>query len=247
MQHSIDVFTDYQIHVQKPIHTIARLAWRRNADPGGKYFEVALELEHPVFYLPGQYLNIVLDGQRRSYSITNLPDTATTQLILLVERLDGGLASSFLDSAAIGTPVEVVLPFGRLVPQAEKTHRHILVATGSGIASLRPIAEWLYKQDGQLIALLWGLRHRTNIFWQDVFDTFAADSDKFRYAITLTQPDDDWRGLVGRVTDHITDIPFDPESYFYLCGGKAMLDDMRAILKVRGVSASHILTEQFHI
>lgn len=233
--------------MQKPIHTLARIESRHNADVGGKYFEVALQLDEAVSYLPGQYLNIVLDGQRRSYSITNLPDESGRRVRLLIERLPGGLASRFLDTAPVGTPVEIVLPFGRLVPQTDKTVRHVLIATGSGIASLRPIAEWLCRQNGHTTFLLWGLRRRENIFWKDVFDRLASEHDTFRYDITLSQPDDEWNGRVGRVTDHLADITFDAASYFYLCGGKPMLDDMRALLKQHAVPPAHILTEQFHV
>ncbi len=233
--------------MQKPIHAIATITARRDADRGGRYFEVELALNQRAFYLPGQYLNIVLDGQRRSYSITNVPQPeGTRNLHLLIERLPGGLASAFLDTAPLGTPVEVVLPFGRLVPQSDKTARHVLIGTGSGIASLKPIADTLAKDPAQSVFLLWGLRHQENIFWQEWLDWVVRSFPNFSYAITLSQPDDTWQGLRGRVTDHLASIAFDEQSYFYLCGGKTMLDDVRSLLKGRGVPPSHILTEQFH-
>ncbi|GIV54311.1 MAG: hypothetical protein KatS3mg039_0829 [Candidatus Kapaibacterium sp.] len=234
--------------MQKPIHTLATITARRDADSGGRYFEVELTLGEPVRYLPGQYLNIVLDGQRRSYSITNAPtEEPTSHVELLVERLPGGLASTFLDSSPLGITMEVILPFGRLVPQVEHSTRHILIGTGSGIASLKPIADSLTRISGQSVALLWGLRHQSNLFWQDWLQHLSRNYTNFSYAITLSQPEADWQGLRGRVTDHLSALSFDEQSYFYLCGRKAMLDDVRAALKERGIPPSHILTEQFHV
>jgi NAD(P)H-flavin reductase len=234
--------------MQKPIHTIATLSRRQNADSGNRYFEVQLDLAEPVTYQAGQYLNLVIDGQRRSYSITNAPNGKPTQQVwLLVERLPDGLASRFLDTAPLGTTIEVVLPFGRLIPQADRFSRHVLVGTGSGIASLRPIADTLVQDANQSIVLLWGLRHPTNIFWHDWLERLMQAHANFRYVITLSQPDHHWQGLRGRVTEHLASIGIDTQSCFYLCGGKSMLDDVRAVLKEHGVASAQILTEQFHV
>lgn len=235
--------------MQKPVHTTARIVWRRDADAAGKYFELELLPAQVVPYLPGQYLNVVLDGQRRSYSMTNLPDQQEGRLRLLVERLPDGLASRFLDTAPVGSEVEIVLPFGRLTPQADKTRSHVLIATGSGIAPLRPIAEWLLEHTGgeHRVHLLWGVRYRETLFWLDWLEELAQRHPHFSYAITLTQPPEQWEGLRGRVTEHLRHMPIDQQSCYYLCGGKAMIDDVRALLKERGVPPANILTEQFHV
>lgn len=233
--------------MQKPVHTHANILERRNADDGKRYFELRLQSQEHIEYLPGQYLNIVLNGERRSFSITNLPSADAHILELLIERIPNGLASSFLDTAPLGTTVEIIAPYGRLIPQHDKCNRHVLVGTGSGIASLKPIAEWLVKHTDHVVFLLWGLRYRTNIFWRDFFDSLARVKDTFHYMITLSQADEEWEGLRGRVTSHLLNIPFDEHTAFYLCGGKPMLDDVRAVLKKHRVQPSQILTEQFHL
>jgi len=232
--------------MQKPIHSQARIISRQPADEGGKYLEVRLETETPVTYLPGQYLNVVLDGHRRSFSIVSLPDELPI-IQLLIERLPGGLASRHFDEVPLATAVEIIYPFGRLVPQIEKATHHILVGTGSGIASLRPIADWLVRNTEHTVQLLWGLRYRQNIFWKDWLAELQSSRKTISAAITLTQPDDRWEGLRGRVTEHISTLQLSDHAAVYLCGGKPMLDDMRRLLKERGVSASQILTEQFHL
>ncbi|MCS6999311.1 MAG: FAD-binding oxidoreductase [Bacteroidota bacterium] len=233
--------------MQKPVHITARIHARRDADKGKKYFEVELEPAEKVHYQPGQYLNLVLEGQRRSYSITNLPQESNKSLWLLVERIKGGIASTFLDNAPLGTSVEIVLPFGRLLPQEDKARHHVLVGTGSGIAPLKPIAEWITRNYDHTVELLWGLREKENIFWEDWLEQMAKTYPNFRYQITLSQPDPEWKGLSGRVTEHLQRRGFEENTYFYLCGGKQMLDDVRTILKSKGVPATQILTEQFHV
>ncbi len=232
--------------MQKPIHTLARIIARRNADEGGKYFELLVEVAEAAPYLPGQYLNVVLDGQRRSFSIVNLPEDLP-RIELLIERIPGGIASRYLAEAPLQTSVEIVYPFGRLVPQTENAEHHILVGTGSGIASLRPIAEWLIRNTNHSIELLWGLRYRQNLFWQDWLERLRSSRANVSVMVTLTQPDKDWSGLRGRVTEHVGALRLGEKAAVYLCGGKPMLDDMRQLLKAAGVPSAQILTEQFHL
>lgn len=232
--------------MQKPIHTLAHIVSRCDADAGGKYFELLMEAVEVAPYVPGQYLNVVLDGQRRSFSIVNLPEDLPS-IQLLIERLPGGVASSFLEDVPLGSTVEIVYPFGRLVPQRENVDHHILVGTGSGIASLRPIAEWLLRNTNHGVQLLWGLRHRTNLFWQDWLERLHSFRANGSVMVTLTQPDEDWSGLRGRVTEHLSALQLGGKCAVYLCGGKPMLDDMRQLLKAAGVPTSQILTEQFHL
>ncbi|GIV50734.1 MAG: hypothetical protein KatS3mg038_1255 [Candidatus Kapaibacterium sp.] len=232
--------------MQKPIHTIARIISRQIADEGGKYFELLLEVAQAASYLPGQYLNLVLDGERRSFSIVNLPDDLP-RIQLLIERLPGGLASRYLEEAPLESSVEIVYPFGRLVPQAENAEHHVLVGTGSGIASLRPIAEWLLRNTNHSIQLLWGLRYRQNLFWHDWLERLRSSRANVSVMVTLTQPDQEWSGLRGRVTDHVGALRLGEKTAVYLCGGKPMLDDMRQLLKSSGIPIAQILTEQFHL
>lgn len=233
--------------MQKPIHTHAHILDRHDADEGKRYFQIRLQTQEHIEYLPGQYLNIVLNGERRSFSVTNLPSADTNYLELLIERIPHGLASSFLDTAPLGTTIEIIAPYGRLIPQHDKCNQHVLIGTGSGIASLKPIAEWLIKHTDHSVFLLWGLRYRANIFWRDFFDNLARTKDTFCYSITLSQADEEWTGLRGRVTNHLSSISFDEHTAFYLCGGKPMLDEARSILKEQGVRPLQILTEQFHV
>ncbi|RMF34627.1 MAG: hypothetical protein D6747_04360 [Chlorobiota bacterium] len=232
--------------MQKPIHTLARIIARRIADEGGKYFELLFEVAEAAPYLPGQYLNVVLDGQRRSFSIVNLPEELP-RIELLIERIPGGIASRYLAEAPLLSSVEIVYPFGRLVPQAENAEHHILVGTGSGIASLRPIAEWLIRNTNHSIQLLWGLRYRQNLFWQDWLERLQSSRANVSVMVTLTQPDKEWSGFRGRVTEHVGALRLGEKAAVYLCGGKPMLDDMRQLLKAAGVPSAQILTEQFHL
>ncbi|MBI5620519.1 hypothetical protein HY949_01955 [Candidatus Gottesmanbacteria bacterium] len=123
-------------------------------------------------------------------------------------------------------------------------------STAKAVAMLRngmpPRAIENARTNPSELTLFWGLRHETDVFWKEEFETLAREHPNFRFVLTLSQSTDSWHGEKGRVTEHVVKETHDAKNAeFYLCGTRAMIVDMRALLTQAGVPAEQIFTETF--
>lgn len=95
-------------------------------------------------------------------------------------------------------------------------------------------------------SLYWGLRHEEDMYWQDEIKGFLGQLTGFQYFLCISKPGDNWVGLRGHVTEHVLENEKDfINSEFYLCGNKAMVEDLTGALKRRGVGEENIKTDVF--
>lgn len=199
-------------------------------------------------YKAGQFIQFFFsEGEKvvpRSYSISSAP--TESELEFLVKILEGGVASTQFLELAVGDELSMSDPQGRFFcnPEAED---QIFVATGSGMA---PIMAMLYDElqnkKTELthkLHLLFGVRSQKDIFWTDRLDALAAAHEQFSYTLTLSQPEEGWKGAFGRVTAHTKE--FTIPAHYYLCGSAPMVMEMRKILIEKGCETSHMHFEIF--
>lgn len=233
----------------KPETRIAKLASKNVADSLGKFTEYEIEIKDAFpTVTPGQYLCIELEnGDRRSYSITNVVNADTVWL--LVERVENGRGCDFLDQLEMGGEFKVILPFGRFVLTDEILGRNlpiVMIGTGSGIAPLKPMCEFASKISNSSVELFWGLRYGKEEVWNDVFADLFNNRPSWNYVQCISQPTASNVGFPGRVTKYLQENTINIDAMFFLCGSKSMINEVRSILKDRGVSSSNIFTEQFY-
>lgn len=223
------------------------------ANVAGEFHVAKLMLAEPktMPYTAGQYVICKIGPPKGNHtlSIASAPSTdGTIELLQSVAPMGEG--SKWLLGLRPGDPVELLGPLGKFVLQKESLRPKVFVATGCGIAPIRAmIVDVLGQQRAdsrEQITLFWGLRHETDVFWKQEFDAFALQHPNFHYTITLSQPTDGWTGVRGRVTRHVvSETPDVVNAEFYLCGSRAMIVDMKAILADNGVPQSQIFTETF--
>lgn len=213
-----------------------------------KFYLLTFALVEPktIVFQPGQYLSLkIAENRRNSYSITSLPDQKR-HLQICVDISPSGPGSQFLKTAPLGTETEVLAPLGRFTLSQEK-RPSLFVATGSGISPFRPmITQRLKEFSRQPVHLYWGLRYSRDIFWQKDCQSLEKAFSQFMGTICLSQPNDSWRGMKGRVTEAINqkyNALADWEAY--LCGNGAMVDDMRQLLIQKEMKPERIYTERF--
>ena len=210
----------------------------RLADPLEMKFAAG---QYVIFHLPAPKL-------RHTMSIASAPSNAG-EIEILQHTVAGGAGSAWFTGLQAGETVRFTGPLGKFT--LEDTDRQkVFVATGSGIAPFRSMIIEELKgprtiHDNQM-TLYWGLRHETDVFWKDEFESLAKDHLNFRFLLTLSKPTDAWTGAVGRVTDHVTrETLHRAHSEFYLCGRRQMIVDTRALLIENGVPEDRIFTETF--
>lgn len=198
------------------------------------------------FYLAGQYASFILAPTvRRSLSFASPPNNDEFETCLDVTPK--GPISTWIERAKPGDSIEFLGPLGRFVVDTESARHKIFVATGTGIGPIRAMVHDELRKNRDPIKLYWGLRFEHDEFWHDEFLTLAKSNPHFSYALTISKPSIEWKGVDGRVTDHLFQQEEPLANYdFYLCGSREMVNDVTAQLVSKNVPHEQIKTELFY-
>lgn len=95
--------------------------------------------------------------------------------------------------------------------------------------------------------LLFGVRYPETILYRSEFEQLAAAHPNFHFWPTLSRAPDSWAGRRGHVQPHVEEHCRDRVAKLdiYVCGLKAMVDDMRARLKALGFDRKAIHYEKY--
>lgn len=211
------------------------------------FFE--LKEPHQLSFQAGQFLSLTVNeaGAKRAYSICSDPDI-DHGVELLIDQTPNGVGVNFLKNLAFGDQVTFQAPLGRFVVEPNPAEKAIvLVGTGSGIAPLRSMALDLLKNrhDSRPITLFWGLRMMRDLIWQEEFSQLNNQYPNFVFHPVLSQPGPEWTLCRGHVTDCLQIHQLPAEAGYYLCGGQAMVTDVKNILAAKAVPATSIHHERF--
>jgi len=219
--------------------------------------DLAPEVRHFVFETPGvselnfkagQFVSFTetLAGKKitRPYSIASLPDGNRFELCL--NLVHEGVFSPHLFEMKPGDSVEMSAPLGFFVVR-NPDKPAVFVATGTGIAPFRAmVPEFLRLPQAQELTLIFGVRYAPNIYYREEFEAQAARHGNFRFWPTLSRQDPSWQGRTGHVQLHVLEAIGDRRDLdVYICGLKAMVDDVRAILKGLGFDRKQIIFEKY--
>jgi ferredoxin-NADP reductase len=242
------------------------------------HFEFVLDRVPDFPFVPGQFISAVAEDrsgheQVRAYSLASAP--AGNRFELCLNRVEGGFFSNRLadlpEDVPVGAAIRVFGPNGFFTLHEPVTDS-ILIATGTGVAPMRSMAQWLFPADGpdrsngKEIWLVYGTRHATEIYYRDEFESLSARHPNFHYLPTLSRAGESWTGLRGYVQDHVAKIvedrvarlgpqpPVDPgippaqlqfDIYAYACGLSPMIASVRDRLKHYNWHRKQIVTERY--
>ena len=219
--------------------------------------DIAPEVRHFVFeasgvkqlhFKPGQFVSFeaTVGGKKitRAYSIASLPSGNHFELCL--NLVHEGHFSPHLFAMQPGDSVEMSDPLGFFVIR-NPAKDAVFVATGTGIAPFRSMAPaYLDHPGSKQLTLIFGVRHEPNIYYRDEFEALAKKHPNFFFWTTLSRPESSWSGRTGHVQTHLLEAIGDRRDLdVYICGLKAMVDDVRAILKEMGFDRKQIIFEKY--
>jgi ferredoxin-NADP reductase len=205
-------------------------------------------------FRPGQYMIFhvpeVRKVIRRSYSISSSPSDRS-HFEICVRAVSGGYCSNYLHRLRPGATIQVEGPYGEFSLEPGSNREVLMVATGTGISPIKSMLLQLFERGTRRrIRLFFGLRNVSDLFYVELFDSFTANHSNFEPTIVLSQPDAQrWSGLRGRVTHLIEERVTQADGArreAYICGGRPMIDDVKALLLTKGFKAEHIHHENFY-
>jgi benzoyl-CoA 2,3-epoxidase subunit A len=212
---------------------------------------IVLDFGHTPFpVLEGQSIGVLPPGaddkgrahHARQYSVAsprNGERPGYNNLSLTVKRVledhSGkpvrGVASNYLCDLKVGDQVQVIGPFGAsfLMPNHPKSHI-VMICTGTGSAPMRAMTEWRRRlrssgkfESGKLM-LFFGARTQQELPYFGPLQSLPKDfiDINFAYSRTADQPKKYVQDALRERAADVAKLLADSQSYFYVCGLKAM-------------------------
>lgn len=201
-------------------------------------------------WLPGQYLDVLLDdGRRRPFSIANGP-RADGAIELHVRHVAGGGFTSWVaDMLEVGDTLHIEGPLGTLVPREDSERPMLLVAGGTGFAPLKAIVEH-FRGLGtrRRMALYWGARQAADLYLRDEVEAWAAASPNLSFCPVLSDPEQaQCAGLrAGLVHEAVLADHGDLSGHdVYMSGPPAMIDAARHRFVAAGLPEERLYFDSF--
>lgn len=209
-----------------------------------------------IHYKAGQYIQFqspeygdVSESVYRAYSMCGDCEERD-QIELMVRRVPEGIATTYLfDHLELGDEVTFTGPYGDFYLR-ENDRRMICVAGGSGMAPIRSImlqmtTEEIEKREP---IFFFGARSKRDLFMVDEWREFEKQNKGFTFvpALSAPEPEDNWDGDVGRVTEVIAKyVPDLTNGEGYLCGSPGLLNACVDTLTGLGMPEERIYYDKF--
>ena len=219
--------------------------------------EIAPEVRHFVFqvedaesfgYVPGQFVSFTaeIEGSpiTRAYSIASPANGRRFDLCL--NRVIDGHLSPYLFDLKPGDPVRMTGPYGGFIFR-QPLEDSVLVATGTGVAPFRAmLIDQLQRDSAHQFTLIFGVRYERALLYCQEFEELARQHPNFRFWPTLSRPESGWTGRSGHVQEHLFEATGGRSDVnVFICGLKAMVDDVRVLLKGSGFERKRIIYEKY--
>lgn len=193
-------------------------------------------------FLPGQHLDIIHGQTRRAYSIANAP-RADGRLELLVARVDGGVMSRYwFEKAQVNDVLRLEGPLGTFFLREDGASRVILLATGTGIAPIKAMAEQIHgNAENPRADIFWGTRSEEDIYLERL-----PLPPGVGVVTCLSRPQPGWNGGRGYVQNVFAAQAQNlPGCSVYACGSPDMIETARQLLVEQGLPRRRFYSDAF--
>jgi len=194
-------------------------------------------------YLAGQYIQLIINGERRSYSIANISDTYTG-VELHIKKVENGLFSNYLfGEAKVGQLLRMEGPLGSFFVR-DTLLPIIFLAGGTGFAPVKAMVEQLIAANSQRnIYVYWGVNFRDGLY-SDIPDKWIEQGVINKYTPVLSG--EEWEGKKGLVHEIVLKDFEDLGAYeVYACGSSAMIDVARSDFISKGLLGKNFHSDAF--
>jgi CDP-4-dehydro-6-deoxyglucose reductase len=169
-----------------------RLASKTLLAPDVLRVDLRLPKVEPLEFRAGQYLDVLLDDdRRRSFSIASPPHDART-LELHVRRVaGGGFTNRLFDGLPVGSLLRIEAPIGQFAYEPAPAPL-LLVAGGTGFAPIKSILRHELETRPAMSAdrpvhLFWGARQAADVYEDALVQRWAREHPRLRFTAVLSE------------------------------------------------------------
>ncbi len=195
--------------------------------------EIRLEVDEEVDFRAGQFMQLeskpydkVREKAIRAYSISSVPSDKKA-LEFIIRRVPGGICTTYVhDHLKVGDTIRMTGPYGDFY-QRDGSDKYVFMAGGSGLAPIKSIILDIIEKglDKEMI-LFFGAVSKKDLYYEDLFRKLERENKNFKYipALSNPQPEDEWEGETGLVTDVMKrHVDSGKGRHAYLCGSPGMI------------------------
>ena len=168
------------------------------------------QTDKKINYRAGQYIHIEIpdsEGMTRAYSIGSAPKEDGS-IELHIRHVRGGKFTTYVfEEMREGEVINLFGPFGDFKFHYEKNVPVIMAAVSTGLAPLKALLEEAFEKNVRNPLKLYLCAHNADTFYGlDWLKKWKKEHSNFDYIVSLSSPDpnSDWRGIVGRVHNVIS-------------------------------------------
>jgi len=207
----------------------------------------------PLRFQAGQYLDVLLDNRRRSFSIANPPhDSGLIELHVrhvqgggFTERLFGGGQGGALTAGAL---LRIEGPIGQFIYR-DGPGPVLMIAGGTGFAPLKSmLRQVLETGSARRIHFYWGARHERDVYEQGLVLEWLRRYPQLRFTAVLSEASvvEAAHTRVGWVHDAVlADYPDLTGHEVYAAGPPAMIEALRDSFPRHGLAPQHLYFDSF--
>lgn len=211
-------------------------------------------------FLPGQYVTIKFTHEdesgskvlSRAYSIASYTPLKE-EFTLCIKIVEDGEVTPILNSFEVGKEIKITGPMGDFTClNLEKDQPKVFISTGTGIAPLKTMIEYLQQQEkNQPIFLFNGFRFEEEILYsQKWLQMIKKSNGSFHYQCAISRPKNEIKesnlreGRIQVLFDSIKNLNKE-KTVFFICGLSPMiLESERKLIEMEFLK-ENIFYEQY--
>jgi len=215
-------------------------------------FRFSLPDQYQARYLAGQFLtlNLTINGQpvSRCYTLSSSP-VRHCDIAITVKKVTHGLVSNWLhENLNVGDTVVALAPQGEFNQSNGGDTPLLLLSAGSGITPMLSIARELSDRSSDRDIIFYHqARTESDLICEDELLWLAKQNPKLHLLFSLSQPDNDWQGIKGRISkeqlkQHIPDLS---ERTILCCGPEGFMEHAKEFCQQLGHNDTNWFEESF--
>lgn len=210
-------------------------------------YKVLLKPEQKVDFLPGQYLNFVMDeDDKRPFSIASSPNNELIELQIGAFGADS-YPMQVIERIKESNKVTIEMPFGNAQLRTESDRPVLLLAGGTGFSYIKSMFEFLSQtHSDREIVVYWGLREIKACYELDKTKQAIESLVKGHFYPVVETAEDGWQGKIGMVHQVVmNDIDNLGDYDIYIAGRFDMVGAVRNDFVERGANIEHMYADAF--